>query len=230
MKELLFLAADLLLIFAGFYYGLKFLRIYRNHMLALEWLVVGTSATNFLLWSLLSGSADSTFYDIAYVLDAFSRSFGITLILVLGLLSVTHRYTPPLAVEVGATFLAVVGGIVLGGLHSDTDVNVGLATFYVVMNVLTTCFLSYFVWRLWRIGATKHAVWSAVVTAAAAVIAVTYDFFPFSFDDENRTIFYTAALATWGAQGITYFYAYRAMHEHNLATDAAMTEKVEATP
>ncbi|QYJ03514.1 hypothetical protein KUV85_14440 [Nocardioides panacisoli] len=229
MKDLLFLAADLLLIFAGFYYGLRFLRIYRNHLLALEWLVVGTSATNFLLWSLLSGSENSPFYDIAYALDAFSRSFGITLILVLGLLTVTHRYRPPVAVEVGVTLLAVTGGIVLGGLHSDTDVNLGLAVFYVVMNLLTTCFLAYFAWRLWRIGAAKQAVWTALVTAAACFIAITYDFFPFSFDDENRTIFYTAALATWGAQGIAYFHAYRAMHEHNVATDAASTETVGTT-
>lgn len=229
MKELLFLAADLLLIFAGFRYGLRFLRTYHNHLLALEWLVVGTSAANFLFWSLLSGSEDSPLYDVAYALDAFSRSFGITLILVLGLMAVTHRYKPPPAVEVGVTLLAVAGAVSLGRLHSDSDVNTALATFYVVTNLLTACFLAYFVWRLWGIGARRQAVWAAVVTAAATFIAITYDFFPFSFDDANRTIFYTAALATWGAQGIAYFYAYRAMHEHNLTTDAGATEKVGTT-
>jgi hypothetical protein len=228
MKETLFLAADLLLIFAGFHYGLRFLRTYHNHLLALEWLVVGTSATNFLLWSLLSGSEDSPLYDIAYALDAFSRSFGITLILVLGLMAVTHRYKPPPAVEVGVTVLATAGAITLGRLHSDTDINVGLATFYVVTNLLTACFLAYFVWRLWLIGARGQSVCTALVTVAASFIAITYDFFPFSFDDENRTIFYTAALATWAVQGIAYFHAYQAMHEHNVAAGVPTSQGMAA--
>ncbi|MEV6657317.1 hypothetical protein [Nocardia fluminea] len=58
-------------------------------------------------------------------------------------------------------------------------------------------------------------------------VAITYDFFPLPFDDENRTIFYTAALATWGTQGFIYYLAYRAMHAHN-ATDMEPTQEASA--
>lgn len=221
MKDLLFLASDVWLMATTWCFGIKMARTYGNHLLTLEWLVVAVSSTNFLLWSLLGGDESSPMYHLAYALDAFSRSFGITLILVLGLLSVTHRWKPPLWAEVGATALAISGALVFGRLHSDTlihdGVHVSLAVFYVVANLLTAVFLAYVARRLWLIGARSLAIWTAVVTAAASFIAITYDFFPFSFDDANRTIFYTLALTVWGTQAVVYFYAYRALHDHNAA-------------
>ncbi|WP_063060940.1 hypothetical protein [Nocardia sienata] len=74
------------------------------------------------------------------------------------------------------------------------------------------------------------AIRAGAVTAAASTIAITYDFFPFSFDDENRTIFYTAALATWGAQWFVYYYAYRALYAHNVATDTESTRAAGVMP
>lgn len=229
MKDLLFLAADAWLIYVGFYFGSKFIRDYGNYLLGLEWLVVGTSATNFMVWSLLGGDKHSIFYDVAYFFDAFSRSVGITLILILGLMAVTHRYKPPLALDIGAFALAIAGGLYLRHFHGE-KLHVAPATFYVVVNLLTAVFLAYFVKRLWDIGATRLANWTALVTAAASVIAITYDFFPLSFDDKDRTIFYIAALTTWGAQGFVYFFAYRRLHEHNLATDSAREVATHAVP
>jgi hypothetical protein len=234
MKDLLFLLSDLWLMATTWYLGIKMLRTYGNHLLTLEYLVVAVSSTNFLLWALLGGDEDSPMYHLAYALDAFSRSFGITLILVLGLLAVTHRWKPPLWVEVGATALAVAGALVLGRMHSvvldhDDTRALALAIFYVVTNLLTSAFLLYFAWRLLRIGATRLAVLTAAVTAVATYVALTYDFFPFSFDDANRTIFYTLALTTWGAQAVVYFYGYRAMHSDNEAAVATSTfEEVRA--
>ncbi|CRZ17274.1 transporter [Mycolicibacterium neworleansense] len=213
MKDIAFLLADVWLIIVAFSCGWKFLRNYGNWLLGLECLVVGVSATNFLVGSLLGPEAGSVPFSVAFFLDAFSRSFGFTLVLVLGLMVVTHRYKPTLAVEVGAFGLAIVGGFVLGGLDHST-LHVDAATFYVVMNLLTTLFLAYFVTLLWAIGAKRLAGWAALVTAAGTAIAVTYDLFPLPFDDELRTIFFTAALTTWGAQGLVYYLAYRAMHAH----------------
>lgn len=224
MKEIVFLLADVWLIFVGFYFGLKFIRKYGNYLLGLEWMVVGVSATNFLIGALLGAGEDSLPYEIAFFLDAFSRSFGFTLILVLGLMMVTHRYKPTLPVEIGAFGLAIVGGFALGQFHDDT-LHVGPATFFLTMNLLTTVFLAYFVKRLWNIGARRMAGWAGLVTAAGTTIALTYDFFPLPFDDEHRTIFYTAALVTWGFQGFIYYFAYRALHNHNLATDREPTPK-----
>jgi hypothetical protein len=222
MKDLLFLASDLWLMWTCWYFGIRVLREYGNHLLGLEYLVVATSSTNFLLWALLGGDKDSPMYHLAYILDAFSRSFGITLILVLGLMAVTHHYKPPPAVKIGVTLLASVSGVVLGGFHDD-HLHRGLATFYVVTNLLTAVFLAYFAKRLWDAGATRHALATALVTAAATYVAVIYDFFPYSFDDDDRTIFYTLALTVWGAQAAVYFFAYRALHDHH-----AMTARAEA--
>ncbi|MFD0920196.1 transporter [Saccharopolyspora rosea] len=219
MKDLLFMLADLWMIFAGFYFGWKFIRHYNNYLLGLEWMIVATSGSNFLLWALLGGDEGSFLYSIAYFFDAFSRSVGITLILVMGLMRVTHRYKPTVTVDVGAFALAIVAGLYLQQFRAPTFY-VGPATFYVVVNVLTTLFLVYFSWRLWRIGAKGMATLAALVTAAGSVIAITYDFFPIPGDDAHRTLFYAAALATWGCQLFGYFSAYRALHHHNVATGA----------
>lgn len=231
MKELLFLAADLWLMATTWYFGFRMVR-YRNHLLILEYLVVAVSSTNFLFWSLTSGSEDSPMYHLAYILDAFSRSFGFTLLLVLGLLTVTHGYKPPLSVKIGATALTAVAAVLLGPIHSDTleydGLHLTVAVFYVVVNILTTLFLLYFAKRVWDAGATTLAVLTVLVTFAATYVAVTYDFFPFSFDDEYRTIFYTVALSVWGAQAITYFYAYRALHDHNVATSKSAATRRKA--
>jgi hypothetical protein len=220
MKDIIFLLADLWMIFVGYFYGWRFIRRYGNYLLGLEWMIVATSGTNFLLWALLGAHEESVTYDIAYFFDAFSRSVGITLILVLGLMAVTHRYKPSLAVEVGVFALGIVAGLYLRHF-ADGTLHPGPATFYVVVNLLTAVFLAYFASRLWRIGAKAHAVWTVLVTVAASTIAITYDFFPLGFDDANRTYFYTAALATWGTQGFIYFRAYRAMNEHNATSQAA---------
>lgn len=233
MKDLLFLASDLWLMATTWTFGIKVWRKYRNQLLTLEYFVVAVSSTNFLLWSVLSGKKSSPMYYLAYDLDAFSRSFGITLILVIGLLAVTHGYKPSTGVKVGVTTLTVVAAVVFGPMHSDKLIHdfphVALATFYVVMNLLTTAFLAYFAMRLWAIGATKLSVLTALVSAAACYVAITYDFFPFSFDDKNRTIFYTVALTVWGCQAITYYYAYKVMREHREAADTVSARPRIAT-
>lgn len=232
MRDLLFLAADLWLMATTWYFGIRMYRSYRNHLLALEWLVVAVSSTNFLLWALLGGEEDSPMYDLAYVLDAFSRSFGFTLLVVLGLLAVTHGYRPPLRVKVGATALTAVAAVLLGPIHSDTleydPLHLSVAVFYVVANLAASAFLLYVAGRVWRTGATTTAALTALVTLAGSYVAVVYDFFPYSFDDESRTIFYTVALSVWGAQAVTYFYAYRALHDRATVGGTHLTTRREA--
>lgn len=223
MKDMIFLMADVWMIFAGFFYGWRFIRRYDNYLLGLEWIVVGTSGTNFLLWALLGGDEDSPLYFIAYFFDAFSRSVGITLIVVLGLMRVTHRYKPSTTVDVGAFALAAVAGLYLQQFH--TEFHAGPAIFYVVVNGLTTLFLAYFVWRLWSIAAIREAMGTALVVAAGLAITIMYDFFPIPGDDEQRTIFYILALATWGTQMWVMFYAYRALHDHNVAAGLEPIQK-----
>jgi hypothetical protein len=215
MKELLFLLADVWMIFAGFRYGWRFIREHHNYLLGLEFMVVATSGSNFLVWSLISGDPASPLYDVAYFFDAFSRSVGITLILVLGLMRVTHRYKASVPVEIGSFALAIAAGLYLQQFRGH-ELHVGPATYYLVVNLVTAVFVLYFVQRLWAAGARGQATATALVTAAATAIALMYDFFPFA-DDEYRTTFYILALTTWGCQMFVYFRAYSALHAHNVA-------------
>lgn len=219
IKELLFAAADIWMIAVGFTYGIKFIHNYRNYLLGLEWIIVATSGTNFLIYGLLKAGHDSPMYAFAYFLDAFSRSVGITLILVLGLMKVTHRYKPSVAVDVGAFALAGVAGFVLS-VYAE-EIGTPGKIFYIVVNVLTTLFLIYFSKRLWEIGERGHAVWAGIATACGFLIAATYDFVHIPGDDAEHTIFYIFALSTWGLQMFTYYRAYRAFDAHNKRADAA---------
>lgn len=214
MKELLFLVADLWMIYAGFRYGWRFIRDYHNHLLGLEWMIIATSGSNFLAWSLFSGDTHNPMYDIAYFFDAFSRSVGVTLIAILGLMRVTHRYKASVPVEVGSFALAIVAGLYLQHFHDG--LHIGPATYYLVVNLITSAFFLYFAGRVAATGARPIALATVVVTLAGTAIAVMYDFLPFP-DDQYRTVFYILALATWGSQLFVNFRAYRALHEHNVA-------------
>jgi len=218
MKVLLFIAADLWMIYAGLRYGWKFLAEYRNYLLGLEWLIVGTSGVNYLIWVLLGASDANPQAAGVYFLDSFSRAVGITLILVLGLMRVTHRYKPSLGLDVAVFGLGIAAGVSLMAFEYDHTLHVGPATLFVLVNAVTTLFLIYFSWRLWSVGAKGLAVWAGAATAAAVFVALTYDFFPLPFDDPDRTVFGIIALGTWGTQLFVYFFAYRAVHDRNVAT------------
>ncbi|WP_063065701.1 hypothetical protein [Nocardia violaceofusca] len=218
IRELLFAVADIWMIAVGYTCGIKFIRNHKNYLLGIEWMIVATSGTNFLIYGLIKAGHDSPMYHFAYFLDAFSRSVGITLILVLGLMKVTHRYKPSVAVDIGAFALAAVVGFVLSSFAEQ--IGTPGKIFYIVVNVLTTIFLIYFVARLWNIGERGHAVWAGIATACGFVIAAIYDFVHIPGDDSEHTIFYIFALSTWGLQMFTYFRAYRAFDAHNKRVDA----------
>ncbi|MGO4587701.1 hypothetical protein [Paenarthrobacter sp. 2TAF44] len=217
ITELFFAVADIWMVAVGFTYGIKFIRNYKNYLLGIEWIVVATSGTNFLIYGLIKAGHDSPMYAFAYFLDAFSRSTGITLILILGLLKVTHRYKPSVVVDVGAFALAAVAGFLLSQFAEE--IGTPGKIFYIVVNVLTTIFLIFFVKRLWDINERGHAVLAAVATACGFAIASIYDFVPIPGDDAEHTIFYILALSSWGLQMFAYYRAYRAYDAYNKRTE-----------
>lgn len=228
---LAFLIGDVIMIVGGYWAGWKFIKQYRNYLLGIEWFIIATSGVNFLVWALRfpedkEAGAASLQYSAAFFLDAFSRSVGVTLLLVVGLLAVTHRYKSSMAVDVAIFVLGIGAGLYLGQPKFQDHVDdsghhilyTGPATIYLVVNLLTLVFLVYVTKRLWAIGASKVAVATLLVSMAATGIALSYDFFPFpnSVDPlENRPLFYSMALTVWGLQLFTYLFAYRALHEHN---------------
>ncbi|MEX0172945.1 transporter [Streptomyces sp. LMG1-1-1.1] len=217
-RDLLFLLADVWMIVVGFTFGWKFIRNFKNYLLGLEWIIVATSGSNFLVYALVGADETSPMYTVAYFFDQFSRSVGITLILVMGLMQVTHRYKPSVGTDVGVFVFAAAVGLFL--LFFSGKLGVGAAIFLIVVNVLTTLFLIYFARRLWSIGAKGTAIGVILATAAACVIAWTYDFVHIPGDDAAHTLFYIGALSTWGFQMFTYYFAYRALHRHNESVGA----------
>jgi hypothetical protein len=209
----LLLLADVWMAYAGYVYGWKFIRNYRNYLLGIEWIIIAVSGTNVILLGLTGNNHASPSYHLMLFFDAFSRSFGITLILVLGLMKVTHRYKPSIATEIAVFALATVAGLYLATYAQP--INVPWAVFYVVMTALTSLFLAYFAWRLWNIDERGHAIWVLIATAAGIIVAGMYDFYHIPGDDADHTIFYIIALTTWALMLTVYFYAYRAMHNRN---------------
>ncbi|MEV6218168.1 transporter [Nocardia sp. NPDC051833] len=230
LKIALYALADLSMIVAGFTFGWKFINNYKNYLLGLEWIIVASSGTNFLVYALVGADETSPMYHLAFFFDAFSRSVGITVILVLGLLKVTHDFKPSIAVDIGVFGLAIVGGLVMSAFADD--LGLAAAIFYVVMNALTTLFLLYFAWRLWEIGERGHSTAVMVVTAAAAAVAGIYDFAAIPGDDEHHTIFYTLAMLTWSSQMVVYYNGYRTLHNSNdrKATVSRATSSAVAIP
>ena len=220
----LLLTANVSMLSAGYYYGIKFIRRQHNHLLGIEWLVIGLSGTN-VLFLAATGIVHSSFsYHLMVFFDAFSRSFGMTLVILLGMKAVTHGYRPSWVVEVGAVVAAVAVG--LNRALDVRPVELGWAIFYLLMNLAVALYMFAVALRLWRIGERRHAVWVFVATALGAFVAVIYDFFPIPGDDADHTLFYILAMSVWALMLVTYYHGYRALGEYTRSTcrDGAATE------
>ncbi|OHU23883.1 transporter [Mycobacteroides chelonae] len=223
MRDLLFASADILMAAVGFVCGMKFVRRHRNYLLGLEMIIMGASASNFLLYGLLKHGQDSPMFHIAFFLDAFSRSIGFTLILVMGLLVLTHGYTPSLRTEVAAFALAAVFGFFLSKFAAE--IGTPGKVFFFLAAIGTSILLCYFAFRLWRMGERTQAARVCTVTALNVVVASIYDFWHIPGDDARHTIFYTVALCTWG---LTMLVIYRAYSAFDVRT-AALTDRLTAS-
>lgn len=222
----LLLLADLCMLAAGLYYGVKFVRHHHNLLLGIEWLVIGLSGTNVLLLA-ASGVAHSSFsYHLMVFFDAFSRSFGMTLIIVLGMMAVTRGYRPSWAVEVGAVAAAVAVG--LNRALDVRPVEFGWAIFYLVMNVGVALFMSAVAVRVWRIGQRRQAAWVFVATVLGAFVAVIYDFVHIPGDDAEHTLFYILAMSVWALMLVTYYHGYNVLAVHEQTRMTAKTRHLNA--
>ena len=227
----LLLIANVSMLGAGYYYGVKFLRRQHNLLLGIEWLVIALSGTN-VLFLAATGIVHSSFsYHLMVFFDAFSRSFGMTLIIVLGMMAVTHGYRPSWVVEAGAVAAAVAVG--LNRTLDVRPVELGWAIFYLAMNLAVALFMFAVAVRLWRIRERRHAVGVFVATALGAFVAVIYDFFPIPGDDADHTLFYILALSVWALMLVTYYHGYRVLGEYTRgashggsAADAAVVSGV----
>ncbi|MFR0693527.1 hypothetical protein ACLUTX_29325 [Enterobacterales bacterium AE_CKDN230030158-1A_HGKHYDSX7] len=203
IRDLCALVSCVVLALSGWIYGAKFFKK-KNYLLGLELWIVGFSATNFCIF-IATGSEFNL--GISLYLDSFSRSFGMPIIAVLGLMAVTHNYKPSVFIEV-LLFAAAFAGTFVVFLAGFLD---GVRPyFYVVMWSGYTIFLFYFVSQLVRARETLHALATAVGGLVALAVAITYDFFPIPGDDTHM-IFMTWAFITWSYGAIQLYYAYVAL-------------------
>lgn len=222
----LLLLADLGMLTAGLCYGVKFLRHQHNLLLGIEWLVIGLSGTN-VLFLAATGVAHSSFsYHLMVFFDAFSRSFGMTLIIVLGMMAVTRGYRPSWWVEVGAVAAAVAVG--LNRALDVRPVEFGWAIFYLVMNLAVALFMFAVAVRLWRIGDRRNATSVFVATALGAFVAVIYDFVHIPGDDAEHTLFYVLAMSVWALMLVTYYHGYNVLAVHEQTPMTAKTRRLNA--
>ncbi|MEY1676778.1 hypothetical protein AB4Z55_21630 [Gordonia sp. ABKF26] len=208
----LVLIANLAMLGAGYVYGVRLLRRHRNLLLGVEWLVIAVSGTNILILAATGVSHDSVSYHLMVFFDAFSRSFGMTVMFILGMLVVTHRYRPSWIVEA-----LVIGAGIAVGLDRALDVrpvSTGWTVFYTVANLATAAFMLYVAARLVRIGERRPGTWVAVATVLGAFVAASYDFIRIPGDDADRTLFYSVAMAVWALMLVTYYHGYRVLDEH----------------
>ncbi|WP_280211345.1 hypothetical protein [Nocardia cyriacigeorgica] len=228
-RMILVLLADLAMVGAGFYYGIRLLRGFRNFLLGLEWVVMAVSGVNVLYLAAINVDHESLSYHAMVFFDAFSRSFGMTVILVVGLMAVTHRYRPSWVVEA----LAIVAGIAVGLNRAlePRPVEPSWAIFYLVMNLAAALFVFvYLVPKLWRGGDRGNATWVAVGAALGAYVAIIYDYFPIPGDDEEHTLFYIISLTIWALMIVTFSRGYLALERLNARADARTSAPEAASP
>ena len=225
-RLILVLLADLSMVFAGFYFGFKLLRGFRNFLLGLEWVVMAVSGVNVLVLASLfatpEGGVDHTSfsYHLMVFFDAFSRSFGMTVILVIGMMAVTHRYRPTWWVEA----IAILAGVA-AGLDRALDVRpveMSWSIFYLIMNLGAALFMFvYMVPKLWRAGDRNNATWVAIGTGLGAFVAIIYDFVTLPGEDSEHSVFYIVSLTIWALMIVTFSRGYLALERINADGDAA---------
>ncbi|MBT2263435.1 hypothetical protein [Rhodococcus erythropolis] len=228
-RMILVLLADLAMVGAGFYYGIKLLRGYRNFLLGLEWVVMAVSGVNVLYLAAINVDHESLSYRAMVFFDAFSRSFGMTVILVVGMLAVTHRYRPKWAVEAFAILAGVAVG--LNRALEPRPVEPSWAIFYLVMNLAAALFMFvYMVPKLWRAGDRRNATWVAIGAALGAYVAIIYDYFPIPGDDADHTLFYMISLTIWALMIVSFSRGYLALERFNATADAHTSVREGVSP
>ncbi|PSR68645.1 hypothetical protein C8258_09100 [Nocardia sp. MDA0666] len=224
----LLLAADLWMSAAGLYYGVQIIRRYRNYLLGLEWLVIGVSGANVLFLAATGVDHSSVSYHLMVFFDAFSRSFGMTLVFVLGMMAVTRGYRASPLVEAAAFGAATVVG--LWRTIDVRPVSPPWSLFYLALNLAVAVFMVTVAGRLWRIGERRCAASVFIATILGAIVASTYDFVHIPGDDADHTLFYIPACAIWALMVTTYYYGYRALDDHNRRNPRKAAVTVSASP
>lgn len=189
----------------GLIYGVRFIGK-RNYLMGVEWLILGISSSNFLFYFL----SESQFsLHVAHFFDAFSRGFGIPIVTTLGLMILTHGYKPSILEDIGFFVGSFIATAILIGVDA---LGKFLPFFYLVMWILFSVYLAYFIKRLLQVGENLQAVLMSIALVSSLLIAVIYDFYKIPGEETNVVFnFFALALFTWSYLTVQAYYAYCAL-------------------
>lgn len=205
LRSLVLVLSAVLLALSSFVYGWQFVKK-RNYLLGVEMWVVGVSSSNAVVFFATESRVS---YAISHFFDAFSRGFGMPVIAVAGMMTITHGFKPSTRVDVVAFVVSFAATFVLIGVHFIEGI---LPYFFVVMSVLLSIYLAYVIKRLLGIGATFQAMALLLALVSCQAIASIYDFYKIPGEETNVVFnFFTLALCTWAYLMPALYYAYSAL-------------------
>jgi len=207
-RDILIASGMLALVTSGFWLGYRFWRE-GNMLLGAEWMILGFSAFNFVLWSLFRFQPS---FEISMICDAFSRSIGIPVIATLGLAKLTHGFD----VSKATKWLLLVGGFPLAyGLLAYPPIQPALPYALFACGIVANIFLLYFSWRLARVGERGHALGILLVNASFAIMALLEGIIAIPGDETNLVLnFFFIAGWVWAIGFAEIYFAYQALARH----------------
>lgn len=205
VRTALLMLGCLFLAVSGWVYGLKFIKKH-NHFLGYEYLIIGSSAANFLFYF---ATLEQASYDLMIYLDAFSRAFGFPILATMGLMVVTHNLKASTRTEL-AIFAVTLS---LTAIMLSVDAMEPLLP-YLYLGAMSFYFLYLAYVAKLLVGQEKRgaAIWVALAVLANAIIASIYDFYVIPGEETNIVFnFFFLALVTWAASLVIMYYAYLAL-------------------
>lgn len=201
LRSLILVLASALLALTSYVAGWKFIQK-RSYLVGIEILVIAVSATNA---TVIFATNSEISWAIGHFLDAFTRAFGIPIVVVAGMMSLTHGYKPSVLVDVVALVATLAGTFVLVGVPEVAAVR---PYYYVVMWSLFSIYLAYFIKRLLVVGEIFPAVVLGVALVTSQAIAMIYDFYKIPGEETNVVFnFYALALCSWAYLSPALYYA-----------------------
>lgn len=205
LREVLIFLSMSTLVYAGWVYGYKFLRE-KNYLLGLEWIILGFSATNIMLW--YAGFSDVSF-EIMMFCDAFSRAVGIPIIGTVGVMKATHDFEPSVGADI-AMFAA--GGLFASIARFVPAAEPFLPYLYIGMAVIFILLLGWFGWILIRARVVGHGIALILCMIPIGVIALLDGIVPIPGEEKNLFFnFLFVSHLGWAIVFAEIYYAYGAL-------------------
>jgi len=206
------------------FFGIKFLQK-KNYLLGIEWLILSASSGNFAVYWITFSEAQ---YQIAVFFDAFSRLAGMTLITILGMMVVSHRFKPSTRFDVWTYAVSAVATVlalyVFEGMMSHW-----LAYLYLGIWYVTALYLADFCRRLFSVGRVATGWHMVVATLTLTILHTAYDFYEIPGNETNVFLnFYVIAFLVWAYGYSAMYFGYIALEQDSEQVADARSVRLQA--